>query len=140
MTTYELDELQLYLKKTETIHNAKEYLKSLKIDEKFTKLYLSTYLFVKIPDFFVDLNDEFKLLVDQIHKNENLFENLPKYENMFNEWKQNNAASLVDEIQYMKKQTRSSSSETENENCKFCYNTQQNILSIAETFFMGKNE
>ena len=58
---------------------------------------------------------------------------------MFNKWKQNNATVLVEELQYMRRQTVTSSSETENENCKFCFNTQEGILSIAETYFKEKS-
>ena len=140
MTTYELDELQMYLNQPDTILNAKHFLQNLDINENYTKLYLSAYLFVKIPDFFPDLTDDFKLLIHKIHNNQNLIENLPKYEQLFNEWKQSNAASLVEELHFMRRQTRASSSETENENCKICYDTQENILNIAETYFKEKTE
>ena len=140
MTTLELDELQTYLKQPETVQNAKNYLQYLDIDERYTKLYLSTYLFVKIPNFFPDLTDDFKLLVYQVHNNKNLVKNLPKYEHAFTEWKQINASRLVEELQCMRRQTIDSSFETENENCKFCYDTQYNILSIAETYFKEKTE
>ena len=52
MTTYELDELQSYLQDPETIENTKQFLISLDINEKYVKLYLTSFLFKKIPEFF----------------------------------------------------------------------------------------
>ena len=140
MTTYELDELQMYIKQPDTVQTAKELLSSLGLDEKYTKLYLSTYLFIKVPDFYTDLTDEFKSIIHKVYNNENLIENLPKYKEMFNTWKQSSASSLVEEIHNMRRQTRESFSKTENDNCKLCYDTQDNILSIAETYFKEKTE
>jgi len=140
MTTYELDELQMYIKQPDTVQTAKELLSSLGLDEKYTKLYLSTYLFIKVPDFYRDLTDEFKSIIHKVYNNENLIENLPKYKEMFNTWKQSSASSLVEEIHHMRRKTRESSSKTENDNCKLCYDTQDNILSIAETYFKEKTE
>lgn len=138
MTTYELDELQMYLTQKDTVQNARDLLISKGVDEKYTKLYLTTYIFIKVPDFYSDLTDEFKSIIHKVYNNENLIENLPKYKYMFDLWKQSSASSLVEELHYMRRRTRASSYESENENCKSCYDTQDNILSIAETYFKEK--
>jgi len=136
MTTYELDELQKYLQEEYTICNTEYYLQSLNISTKYAKLYLSTHLFVKVPDFFMNLSNEFKKIINEVYNNENLDENLPRYEIMFNNWKQTEATLLIDELKNMKTETQSLYSETEDDQCKYCYNTQENIINIAETFFV----
>ena len=134
MTTYELDELQKFLKQKETILNAEKYLEYFKVSKTWAKLYLTTHLFVKIPDFFSDLSDEFKLVIHKVYNNENLNDNLPQYEIMLNKWKHTDSIQLIDELQSMRKQTKSAFVETENNQCKNCYKTQEKIMNVAETF------
>ena len=107
-------------------------------EKKYTKIYLSSYLFVKIPDFLPDLPDDFKTLIHQIYNNQNLIDNLPKYKQMFITWKEQNASNLVDELQFMKKQIKYSASETDDDNCKKCFNKQNYIINIAESYFQEK--
>ena len=138
MTIHELDELQQYLKQKDTISNTEDYLKSLNISKTYAKLYLTTHLFVKFPDFFSDVSDEFKLIINKVYNNENLQNNLSQYEIMFNDWKQTNSIQLIDELQFMKSQTKAASSETEDNQCKYCYNLQEDIINLAESFFKEK--
>ena len=138
MTTYELDELQTYLKDEGTITDAEDYLHFLNISKKFAKLYLTTHLFIKIPNFFSNVPVDFSNLVTKVYNNENLVENLPLYETMFNKWKKSDCTMLIVELESMKRQTRAASSETEDEQCKQCYKTQEDIIRAAETFFKVK--
>lgn len=127
-----IDVLQLILQEEKTVRMTKELLSSYDIPQYYYKLYLSSYLFAKFPEFYPNISSEFKNVINLVYDNINLVENIYYYERLFKEWQNTDLAEMIEEIDFMKNRTREASSETENPDCKECYSNQENILNIAQ--------
>ena len=137
-TLHDIDNIQLFISSPFVKRHAAVYLQYKNIAESYVTLYLSVQLFVKIPDMFNNISHELKDIIDLIYNNIDLENNLPKFRILFNEWKKTDANEIINEIEFMKGRTRTSSTETDDTNCKKCYEIQEDILSAAEKYFKLK--
>ena len=134
MSMYEIDMLQNYITSEEAYEKTKIIFDKYDIQEQYIKIFLVSELFYKFPDFYPNMSDDLKLQISNVYNQINLKENIELYNTLLKEWKKNDLSEMISQIDNMKGRTRSSSLETENENCKLCYKTQENILDIAQTF------
>lgn len=136
---FELDKLQSKLRRKSIIDKASLFLEQNNIEKKFTKIFLISEMFVKFPELFTDLSDQFKEVAYKVFIKEDLNINLPLLNTLLIELKKKDLDELNDDLHIMQVRTRASSSETNNENCIRCYETQGKILDVAQLYFEKKN-
>ena len=136
-TLNDFDELQTYIMREDVITNTGQFLVSHGIDQNYAKHYLSSIIFFKFKSEFPNMNSEFSVAIDNLHSqnNECVKEAFQKFVELFQDWKKKDVKDTLEELDMMKRQTRASSSETEDPDCKQCFQNQENILTIAEDFY-----
>ena len=139
MSVYDIDVLQKYITTDEAYNKARNTLRENNIPECYTKIYLVSELFYKFPEFYPNMSKELKLQISNVYHKINLKENIEKYNILLKEWKKIDISEMITEIEEMKGRTRSSSTETDNENCQSCYKTQEEILNTAQEFLKHMN-
>lgn len=132
MSVQDIDALQKYITTELAYNNAKNTLNEYNISDIYIKGYLVSELFYKFPDFYPNMPDELKSQISNVYNKINLKENIQIYDILLKKWKQDDLSEMILDIEDMKDRTRSSSMETDNENCKSCYNTQEDILNTAQ--------
>ena len=65
----------------------------------------------------------------------NLNLNLPIFVQLFEQWKKNDINESLIDLSDLKQKTIKSSSETEDHDCKKCFENQEKIIDIASDFY-----
>ena len=137
----DFDEMQRYIMREDVIKSATELMIEYNANPVYAKHYLSSMIFFKFQDEFPNLKESFKTIIEKVYHKVDLNINIPIFVDFFNEWKKKDINTTLENLNMMKRQTRASSSETDNEDCKKCLENQEQILTVAENFYksMQKN-
>ena len=132
---FELDKLQLKLRRKSVIEIATSFLEKENIDKKFTRTFLISEMFVKFPELFTDISEYLSEISCNVFNQINLNENLPILYDLIIDLKKKDIEQLNADLYDMKVKTRASSNDAENENCNECYEIQGKIIDVAKNFF-----
>jgi hypothetical protein len=136
----DFDDLQYQLTQPNMIENARRFLKDKNVNPDYARHYLTSKMFFKFKEHFPNISAEFYECISAVYHDEDLSNNITRYINFLSQWKKKDIDDTLIELSEMKQHTQSSSAETDNNDCKICYENQESILIEAEKFYMFLKE